>query len=43
MSLLTPAIDVGNNIWVYAGIIMFSNIYGFLVSMEHLLYFQSYL
>lgn len=30
MSLLTPAIDVGNNIWVYAGIIMFSNILWFL-------------
>lgn len=29
MSLLTPAIDVGNNIWVYAGIIMFSNILWF--------------
>lgn len=30
MSILTPAIDVGNNIWVYAGIIMFSNILWFL-------------
>lgn len=30
MSLLTPAIEVGNNIWVYAGIIMFSNILWFL-------------
>lgn len=30
MSVLTPAIDVGNNIWVYAGIIMFSNILWFL-------------
>ncbi|KMY49850.1 PTS sugar transporter subunit IIC [Peribacillus loiseleuriae] len=30
MSLLTPAIDVGNNIWVYAGIIMFSNVLWFL-------------
>lgn len=29
MALLTPAIDVGNNIWVYAGIIMFSNILWF--------------
>lgn len=30
MSLLTPAIEVGNNIWVFAGIIMFSNILWFL-------------
>lgn len=30
MSLLTPAIDVGNNVWVFAGIIMFSNILWFL-------------
>lgn len=29
MTLLTPAIDVGNNIWVYAAIIMFSNILWF--------------
>lgn len=30
MSLLTPAIEVGNNVWVYAGIMMFSNILWFL-------------
>lgn len=30
MSFLTPAIEVGNNIWVYAGIIAFSNILWFL-------------
>lgn len=30
MSLLTPAIEVGNNIWVFAGIIMFSNVLWFL-------------
>ncbi len=29
MSLLTPAIEVGNNIWVYAGIILFSNVLWF--------------
>lgn len=30
MSILTPAINVGNNVWVYALIIMFSNILWFL-------------
>lgn len=30
MTLLTPAIEVGNNIWVYAGIIMFSNLLWFI-------------
>lgn len=30
MSILTPAIDVGNNVWVYALIIMFSNVLWFL-------------
>ena len=29
MTVLTPAIEVGNNIWVYAAIIMFSNILWF--------------
>lgn len=30
MSILTPAINVGNNVWVYALIIMFSNVLWFL-------------
>lgn len=30
MSILTPAIEVGNNVWVYALIIMFSNVLWFL-------------
>lgn len=29
MSLLTPAIKVGNNVWVFAGIMMFSNVLWF--------------